>query len=67
MYRTTCPYCSADGVLEVVGGSFSASGMRLSEDGFSFVDARQVATEDEEVQCQACNRIFSLAELDAES
>jgi uncharacterized protein YbaR (Trm112 family) len=67
MYNTTCPYCGEKNRLEVVSGTFSAIGMRLSEDGFSFIDARQIDTEDEKVRCQACNRTFPLAELDAES
>lgn len=32
-------------------------------DGFSFVDAQQVDTEDETVVCYNCNRQFNLGDL----
>lgn len=66
-YRTTCPGCGEDGYLEVVAGSFSAMGMALEEEGFSFCDAKQVDTEDEVVGCQRCGWTGNLEELDQDA
>lgn len=66
MYETKCPSCGDANQLEVIGGSFSAQGMYLSEDGFSFTDADQVDTEEETVRCSSCGKMFSLADLHRE-
>lgn len=60
---TSCPYCNARHTMYVVGGTFSAMGMALSYDGFSFGDASSVDTDDLEVECEACDRIFPYAEV----
>jgi uncharacterized Zn finger protein len=63
MYQAICPACGEEDTLEVIGGKFTASKMFLHEDGFSFVDARQIDTEDEIVSCRNCGKDFSLASL----
>ena len=63
MFKTRCPVCNAEGTLAVISGIFTAFGMMLSEDGFSFGDAKNVDTEGERIECQACKNYFSLAAL----
>lgn len=62
-YQTKCPACDVDGGLYVIGGVFNAIGMNLCADGFSFIDAQQVSTEDENVVCYNCKRQFNLGDL----
>jgi len=62
VYEDTCPECGADD-LEVTGGSFTATGMKLSNDGFSTCDAKQLDTADETVTCRTCGAGFALSEL----
>lgn len=62
-YCATCPYCKGDHTLEVVSGTFELMGATLGEDGFSFVDAQQVTTEDEQVKCSECGKQFPLSEV----
>ncbi len=60
---TSCPYCNARHTMYVVGGTFSAMGMALNYDGFAFSDASGVDTDDLEVECEACHRVFPYAEV----
>ena len=62
-WQTTCPDCGVADQLEVYTGKFSCRGMTLLPDGFSFLDAGQCDTEDERVQCMACNSEWDLAFL----
>jgi uncharacterized protein YbaR (Trm112 family) len=62
-FSTICPYCHKDECLEVISGCFTAQGMRLQWDGFSPVDAKIFNTEDEQVFCNECNKIFPLTDL----
>lgn len=66
MFNLTCPRCKAEpdaALLEVVSGTFSASGLLLSRDGFATMDARRFDTSDEKVACRACgDRDISLGE-----
>lgn len=62
-YCSTCPYCLAEDTLHVESGMFCALGMRLSEDGFAFVDADQTETSDEMVCCSDCHKSFPLSEV----
>ena len=66
MWMTKCPKCGTEDNLWVVRGTFSGS-IPLSEDGFAFVDARCVDTEDEVVRCGACGAEFALSDLDADA
>lgn len=59
-YRTNCRSCG--GQLYVVRGEFTASPMPLYRDGFSFSDAKHLATEDEVVHCSTCDSTLSLAD-----
>ena len=63
MFKSQCPLCKTDGQLTVISGTFTAFGMVLLKDGFAFCDAKNVHTEDELVECQACGKIFHLEEL----
>jgi DNA-directed RNA polymerase subunit M/transcription elongation factor TFIIS len=63
MFKTTCPKCGEDGALYVTHGKFSTVGMNLTADGFAFMDAQQVSTEDEVVRCNACGKTTPLDEL----
>lgn len=58
-FSPSCPYCYAADTLSVTGGTFDATGMQLSADGFAFDDAKQVNTTDVQVHCEACDRTFS--------
>ena len=60
---TSCPYCNARDTMYVIAGTFSAMGMALSYDGFTFGDASSVDTDDLEVECEACRRIFPYDEV----
>ena len=62
-FQTTCPDCGVADQLEVYVGKFSCRGMTLLPDGFSFLDAGQCDTEDERVQCMACNSEWDLGFL----
>jgi hypothetical protein len=62
-WNTTCPDCGVADQLEVYVGKFSCRGMTLLPDGFSFLDAGQCDTEDERVQCMACNSEWDLGFL----
>lgn len=64
-YRVTCPLCEAatnKARLEVVTGIFRAHAMFLAPDGFSFADAKQLDTQEEQVYCHACGDIMDLTE-----
>ncbi len=61
MWIDQCPRCC--GTLEVVGGSFDAQGMILTETGFSFIDAKQLRTSDELVRCRDCGKQYGPEEL----
>ena len=65
MWRLRCPGCGAEGDLYVVAGSFTGR-IPLGRDGFAFVDAEWVDTEDEVVECGTCGHRFPLVELDEE-
>ena len=60
MFKTKCPVCGEE-KLEVSSGVFYAYGMTLTEDGFSFSEAKQINTDKEFVICRACGEEFSLA------
>ena len=62
-WEPLCPDCGAEGHLEVYVGKFSCHGMYLTGDGFSFADAKGIATEDERVRCTQCNSEWDLAFL----
>ena len=62
-WNTTCIDCGVTGQLEVYTGKFSCRGMYLTAAGYSFADAKDVATEDERVRCTACNSEWDLAFL----
>jgi len=62
-YKTKCPKCGEEDTLYVIAGKFQASGMNLGPDGFAFMDANQVDTEDETVECSACHKMFPLDEV----
>ena len=66
MWNTRCPRCGVEGDLRVVRGAFSGS-IPLCEDGFAFVDAERLDTEDEVVRCGACGVEFPLSDLDADA
>lgn len=66
MWSVKCPRCGVEDDLWVVRGTFSGS-IPLSEDGFAFVDAERLDTEDEVVRCGACGAEFSLGDLDADA
>lgn len=57
-FATSCPYCGGDDGLKVVGGTFRTA-IPISADGFAFLDANALETEDEEVRCDVCGRTFS--------
>ena len=61
MWTDRCLKCR--GTLEVVGGSFDAQGMVLTETGFSFSDAKHLNTSDELVRCRDCGKQYGLEEL----
>jgi len=63
VWRLRCPGCGAEGDLYVVAGIFSGR-IPLGRDGFAFVDAEWLDTEDEVVECGACGHRFPLVELD---
>ena len=66
-WNTTCIDCGVDGRMEVCSGVFIAEGMPLdAAEGFSFLDAKQVSTEDEWVQCQNCKSTWGLAFLEVD-
>lgn len=60
---TSCPYCNARDTMYVIAGTFSTMGMALNYDGFAFGDADSVDTDDLEVECEACHRVFPYAEV----
>jgi uncharacterized protein YbaR (Trm112 family) len=62
-FKTQCPYCKEGEHLVVVSGTFYATGMALSEDGFAFQEAKNIDTEDEIVRCGLCNKEFPLSEV----
>jgi len=66
MFITKCPRCNADDRLTVISGVFITTGMCLTEDGFAFSEAKSVNTEDENVQCSACQYMFDLSDLHRE-
>lgn len=59
-YRNTCRSCG--GQLYVVSGAFEASPMPLHRDGFSFLEAKQVSTDNEVIHCSMCDSTLSLAD-----
>ncbi|MEW6049121.1 MAG: hypothetical protein AB1609_22070 [Bacillota bacterium] len=63
MWKTTCPRCGAEDELFIVAGNFSGR-IPLCSDGFSFLDAKHLNTEDEIVRCDACGAEFPLGDLD---
>ena len=63
-WNTTCIDCGAVDQMNVYSGTFLAAGMPLdAAGGFSFLDAKQVSTEDERVQCMACGSEWDLGFL----
>ena len=63
-WNTTCPDCGVADQMNVYSGTFLAAGMPLdAAGGFSFLDAKQVSTEDERVQCMACGSEWDLGFL----
>ena len=63
-WNTTCPDCGTVDQMNVYSGTFIAMGMPLdAAGGFSFLDAKQVSTEDERVQCMACGSEWDLGFL----
>ena len=64
-WNTTCIDCGVADQMEVYTGTFIAmGGMPLdAAGGFSFLDAKQVDTSDERVQCAACGSEWDLAFL----
>lgn len=58
-FSPTCPYCGASD-LAVSAGTFVATGMVLTAEGFSPLDANILDTEDERVACNTCGRTFPL-------
>ncbi len=62
-FCSTCPYCKGDHTMEVVSGEFRMIGATLSEDGFSFVDAQNVDTENVQVKCSECGKQFPIDEV----
>lgn len=65
MFKESCPHCGAGPIearLEVISGSFSASGMFLNKNGFCTVESNSFNTENEKVKCNNCESIFSLDE-----
>lgn len=61
-FRTVCPKCKAPDVLAVISGVFSGR-IPLTTGGFDFSEARgEFNTEDEIVQCQACDHRMPMAE-----
>lgn len=60
VYRSNCRSCG--GQLYVVSGEFVASPMPLHRDGFSFSEAKNVATENVVVHCSTCDSTLSLAD-----
>ena len=63
-WTTTCPDCGVADQMNVYSGTFLAAGMPLdAAGGFSFLDAQQVNTEDERVQCMACGSEWDLGFL----
>lgn len=61
VYRHECPKCS--GALYVVSGVFDAYKMRLYPDGFSFDEAQNIHTSDEQVICGECGYQADLVDL----
>jgi hypothetical protein len=59
-YRSNCRSCG--GQLYVVSGDFQASPMPLHRDGFSFSEAKHVATENEVIHCSTCDSTLSLGD-----
>jgi hypothetical protein len=59
-YRSNCRACG--GQLYVVSGEFAASPMPLHRDGFSFSEAKNVATENEVIHCSTCDSTLTLAD-----
>lgn len=62
MFKTTCPYCSAEEQLRVVSGVFTTD-IPLWEDGFSTEDAKYFHTDEVVVECRACYKNMDIGEL----
>lgn len=58
-FSPSCPYCGAEDLF-VQKAVVRATGMALTADGFSSVDADALDTEDEWVVCNTCMRTFPL-------
>lgn len=64
-FKLSCPRCKAEpdaAQLEVVLGKFECVHVKLQEDGFDLMEAKQLNTEDEQVFCNACEETFPLGE-----
>ena len=57
-----CPKCGSDELL-VVGGRFETTGMAFNDGDFSFMDARNFSTYDEEIMCNDCGVEFLMDEI----
>lgn len=62
-FITQCPECGQLDSLQVIFGDFSATKLMLHADGFDFAEAKEVHTENEIVECRACNHRFALEDL----
>jgi len=62
-FCSECPKCKSADTLYVQTLEARVTGMRLYEDGFSFTDAAQIETSDENVYCSHCDETFQLSEL----
>jgi len=62
-FMTKCPYCDTEGQLSISGGHFNAQGMILMAEGFTFLDAKVLDTDNEWVSCANCERVFPLKEV----
>lgn len=65
MQTIKCPMCAIslddpDAHFEIVSGTFRATRMPLTLDGFAFTDAKNVDTEDEIARCCTCNQTAPL-------
>ncbi len=61
MFQDQCPICGAS--LQITSCWLDITGLYLRKDGFSLTDAVQICTEDEQIQCIDCKKMFDLSEL----
>ena len=60
-FTTVCPKCEAEGELYVVYAAVSCKAP-LCEDGY-LVDGHILNTEEEVVECQACEQVYGITDL----